>query len=433
MDKRKAVFVLGVEPRITVPVARSLHEFGIPVFVAGISSTDPVLHSRSLAGTFRLPCPMESPNDFLNGISAKVKSTGADMLIPVTDGALSAISRHYESLKSLLHVACPPPAVVDRVLNKQATLRIATGLGIRVPHEYAFFSRTSSGTVPEVRFPVIAKPKEKRAAEAFKIRYFFTEAELLDALNKGVLDDAVVQEYCAGDGVGVEMLIHQGNCVAAFQHRRLSEFPDSGGVAVKAIAEPLDSQLADSSLKLLRGLEWEGVAMVEFRHDRKTGVAALMEVNGRYWGTISLPIQAGINFPVYQWQVAHGEAPSVPSSYEVGATWRWSAGCLKRWHGVLTSRNRLALENVEPNSAPAPGKKRDALWTRQDPLPAVFEWLNTAKTLLRSDARAIVKRILPKRMLASLQRRTPPRSRAVQMEPQSTQSRSVLEKRDTRG
>jgi predicted ATP-grasp superfamily ATP-dependent carboligase len=416
MDKRNPVFVLGIEPRITVPIARSLHRFGVPVFVAGISDADPVLHSRSIAGFFRLPSPVDSPNHFLNSLSAKVRATGADMLIPTTDGALCAISQHYDKLQPLLYVACPPPAVVDRVLNKEITLRIASDLGIRVPREYAVSTRTNVDLIRQFTFPVIAKPKLKSSAEMFKIRYFRAEADLVKALKSGVLEDAIVQEYCAGDGVGVEMLIHEGNCVATFQHRRLSEFPRAGGVAVTAVAEPLDSQLAETSLKLLRGLEWEGVAMVEFRHDRRTGVAALMEVNGRYWGTVSLPIQAGIDFPAYQWQLAHGELPSVPSSYAIAMTWHWRAGSLKRWHGTLTGRNRASLENSKPQNEPASTEKRDALWTASDPLPALLELLNAGKTLLYSDARAVMKRILPKPTVASLRRRIAPHSEVIKTE-----------------
>jgi predicted ATP-grasp superfamily ATP-dependent carboligase len=398
MDKRPVV-VLGAEPRITIPVARSLSQLGVPVFVASVSAADPVLHSRAIAGFFRLPSPMDSPRDFLNALSAKVRSTGADMLIPTTDGALEAISRHYDELKSLLSLACPPPAIVDRVLNKETTLKIAIRLGIRVPLEYAVSSRTSSEVIRQIAFPVIAKPRQKSAAEAFKIRYFRSEPELVTALNNGVLDDAMVQEYCAGEGVGVEMLIHQGNCVAAFQHRRLSEFPHTGGVAVRAVAEPVAPQLADTSLELLRGLEWEGVAMVEFRHDRRTGMAALMEVNGRYWGTVSLPIQAGIDFPAYQWQLAHAEVPNVPSTYEVGMTWRWTAGQLRRWHGLFAHvlKHPRALLELVPCVADLNPFTHDALWKLSDPTPAVLDLAREFTHLLRSDMYGILKRVWHRR------------------------------------
>ncbi len=396
MHEQRPVFVMGVEPRITVPVARSLHRLGVPVFVASTSTADSTLRSRAIARFVRWPDPIERPDDFLHAVSDWVKTTGADILMPATDRALSVIAKHYETLKSLLHVACPPPAVVDRVLNKQTTLRIAESIGVRVPHQYVVSDRTDTRTIRQMLFPVIAKPQQKRSAEPFKVRYYRAPEELMDALDDGVLQDAIVQEYCEGCGVGIEMLVHHGNCVAAFQHRRLREFPKAGGVAVTAVAEALDPGLAETALKLLRALEWEGVAMVEFRYDRQTGTAVLMEVNGRYWGTVSLPIQAGIDFPAYQWQLVHGETPEVPGSYAAGMTWHWSAGSVKRWHEALKSRHSVSLGDCQTQDTPAVRKRQNALWTTRDPLPALFELFDTARRLLVSDFRAVLSRMAPR-------------------------------------
>jgi predicted ATP-grasp superfamily ATP-dependent carboligase len=108
------------------------------------------------------------------------------------------------------------------------------------------------------------------------------------------------------------VLIHEGEPVAIFQHRRLKEVPASGGAAAVAIAEPPELTLVDQALALLRALEWEGVAMFEFRYDRAQRRGFLMEVNGRYWGTVALAIHSGMDFPWYEWQIAHGEKPLVP-------------------------------------------------------------------------------------------------------------------------
>jgi predicted ATP-grasp superfamily ATP-dependent carboligase len=396
-DRVNPVIVMGVERRITVPVARSLYRSGVPVWVASLSGADPVLRSRALAGYFRLPDPNRRPGDFLSTLCGRAKAIGADMLIPATDGALAAISVHYDELNHHLQVACPRPAAVNRVLNKEITLRIAESVGVRVPREYKVVDGTFPAVVQGMTFPVIAKPRQKSASENFKIRHFRTAEEVTSAFENGSIGDAIVQEYCEGCGVGLEMLVHGGNCVAAFQHRRLHEYPSAGGVAVEAVAESVDPQLADVSLKLLRALEWEGVAMVEFRRDRRTGVSALMEVNGRYWGSVSLALQAGVDFPRYQWQLAHGESPAVPAKYAVGMVWHWSAGSLKRWHEVLTGRGRGLPEDSQPGQRPGQGQRRNALWRLEDPLPVLLEWLDAGKQLVRSDAQALMKRILPQR------------------------------------
>jgi protein-tyrosine-phosphatase len=214
----------------------------------------------------------------------------------------------------------------------------------------------------------------------------------------------MLQEYCPGDGVGIETLIHHGEPVAMVQHRRLKELPSTGGVSVLAVSEALDPTLAQHALTLLRSLEWEGVAMVEFRHNRANQTAVLMEVNGRYWGSLPLACYAGIDFPFYAWQLAHGERPQVPPSYHTGVRMRWTSGDMRRVHNLFTEKNdgvarrfrgtellRLATDCLPPT--------HDALWSMADPVPAVCELGQTVKELALSDLKRLIERTLPRSLV----------------------------------
>ena len=50
-------------------------------------------------------------------------------------------------------------------------------------------------------------------------------------------------------------------------------------------------------LKLLKKLNWYGVAMVEFKADIRDNIPKLMEVNPRFWGSLPLAIYSGVDFP----------------------------------------------------------------------------------------------------------------------------------------
>lgn len=215
----------------------------------------------------------------------------------------------------------------------------------------------------------------------------------------------LVQEYCPGVGVGVEMLMHQGIALATFQHRRLKEAPATGGVAVMAVAEEIEPALAQASFDLLRAIEWEGPAMVEFRYERKTGRVALMEVNGRFWGTSSLPILAGLDFPRYVWEIAHGVHPEIPQSYQVGTRWRWTAGYVDRLHGLMTNPS----SKVEPTPsqlrtlAEVPGDFspaiNDSLGWWSDPRPAFSELAATVRRWVVADGKWLVRKLVPGKLL----------------------------------
>jgi protein-tyrosine-phosphatase/predicted ATP-grasp superfamily ATP-dependent carboligase len=400
---KRAVLILGVEPRISVPIARSLYKHAIPVHLAALSPNEPKVHSRALRKFVRFPSSEERPIQFVDALSSFVHANDVGMLVPTTDAALSAVSQSYDALSQILHIACPSTRVLNRVLNKQTTLEIARQCGIEVPREYALSGlHDLSGLDSALAFPVVAKPRQKSSTEPFKVRYFHNPETLSSAIEKGVLKEVLLQEYCSGDGVGVEMLIHDGECLAAFQHRRLKEVPHTGGAAVVAIAESVDHELYARSLALLRALEWEGIAMVEFRHDRSQRKVALMEVNGRYWGTLSLAIQAGIDFPWYQWQLVHGERVEAPSSYKTGLRWRWSAGYIRRYRGLAQAViKRGCSANWRKDFfiwfLDFSPRLRDALFSVHDPWPALEEILRTFGLMIRNDATALAMRVLPRR------------------------------------
>jgi protein-tyrosine-phosphatase/predicted ATP-grasp superfamily ATP-dependent carboligase len=378
-SKYQPVLILGAAPRISVAIARSLHRHGIPVEVASFWATEPKLRSRAIRSFHRLPRKDLHPAKFLDSLLALVRERGFDMVMAAGDPALSALAEHYDQISPLLHVGCPRPAIIERVLNKALTLEAAQKCGIQVPFTCTVANATELEQVAaQLRFPVVVKPGQK-GAQVFRVRCFPTLEMLSEALRMNDPGPVLLQEYCPGLGVGVEMLLHKGECVAAFQHRRLKEAPASGGVAAMAIAESLDPALAEASLKLLRALEWEGPAMVEFRVDRETGSCVLMEVNGRYWGTSSLPILAGVDFPLYHWQILHGEQPCVPGEYAIGMRWRWTPGYLDRLYSIVagssgkiiskTSRIR-ELVHIPIDFLPT---IREALWSWSDPEPFFSE------------------------------------------------------------
>ena len=401
---KRPVLVLGAAPRITLAIARSLRRRQIPVVVATASSQEPRLRSAAIEDCYRVPDAEREPGEFVRGLATLIERLRPDMLIPANDTAFAAVIQNYPALANRLMLACPPPGVANRVLDKNLTLEAARKCGIEVPETLLVCNpMEAEEAARQLRFPLIAKPQRKYRDSSIKARRFQDTTELKAFWSRHRnLPQMLLQSYVSGHGAGVEMLMHGGKCLATFQHRRLKEFPYTGGVSVVAAAEAPDSALVEWARNLLRALEWEGVAMVEFKVDSRTGRSVLMEVNGRFWGTLSLPIQAGLDFPFYVWQIAHGEMPSVPGTYEVGARWRWSAGYIHRLHGVLKGALRpgvtgAALRRDLLQSGRDFGwPVRDALWSVSDPMPAILEGMRACKDAVVADLRSLRKRLLPR-------------------------------------
>ena len=93
------------------------------------------------------------------------------------------------------------------------------------------------------------------------------------------------------------------------------------------IAEYLDG-LGAAVRKLVAAVGWHGVAMFEFKLDDE-GRYCLMEVNGRFWGSLQLAIDAGVDFPRLLWAMSQGRTSGPHElGYRVGLRERWWLGDL---------------------------------------------------------------------------------------------------------
>lgn len=386
----KPVLIFNSVAPKTVAIARSLHRRGIPVTVVDIGGTGGSPRSRAIRDFVRLPNYEKNPAGFIEQLIALVQTGGHDTLFPCSDVGLVAVSEYYDRLAPLLYLGCPAPHIVRRVLDKDHTLDAAHACGVLVPLTYdAADISALEGLQGSLPFPIIAKPRSKagQRAHPFKARYFSTFENLRDAflVEPEFGTRNLLQEYSAGEGVGIEVLLHDGEPLALFQHRRLKELPISGGGSVLCVSEPVDPTLADSAVRLLRRLEWQGIAMVEFRYDHDTGKATLMEVNGRYWGSLPLAIRAGVDFPLYEWQLARGEKPAMTSSYRVGLRVRFLSYDLLRLNSLFA--------DVPQDDFPLPSKRKElvrfvkdsliptspAIWSWRDPHPAISDFTNALR------------------------------------------------------
>jgi hypothetical protein len=120
-----------------------------------------------------------------------------------------------------------------------------------------------------------------------------------------------------------------------------------------------------------------------------------MEVNGRFWGSLQLAIDAGLDFPFLACELALGHRREVGAAYKVGVKSRWLLGDLD--HLLL----RLFKSDRELNLPEfAPSRLRTLIdflklvqpdvhyevVSRDDPRPFVYELRQNATALMERAA-----------------------------------------------
>src|ERR1700687_1723051 len=273
MTGNESALALDAETRLGLAGICSLGKRGIRVVAAGVDANSIGFRSRFASHALVYPHPTRDPRGFARTVLDAVAAHGLHMVFPASDMTLAVLSAAQDDFRPHCQLPFPQRASVDRVLNKRQTLEAAEQLGI--PYPRTMYPSTKGEAVDMARtigFPVVLKPIVSAAVDAargldFKTVIVRDTAQLTAAL--AIMPDGrsmpLLQAYHRGTGVGVEVLMRAGQAHAMFQHRRLRDQPPEGGVSVLRVSEKVDPELADRALRLLRELQWDGVAMVEFR------------------------------------------------------------------------------------------------------------------------------------------------------------------------
>ena len=347
--------------------------------------------SRYCATETRIPDPLAEPARFAGELAHITASRKIDVLLPVAEASLLAVLPVREKFDCVIPFSSADQ--FNRICDKAEVLRVAHARGIAVPIQTQIRSRPNeSADLGSLRFPIVIKPSRSVSGpEGGRIRnkvsYSKDEPELREALMR--LPEAsypvLLQERILGPGVGVSLLMWDGRLRAAFCHRRIREKPPSGGVSVLRESIPMADDLLEASVGLLKDLEWQGVAMLEYKRDMTTGTDYLMEINGRLWGSLQLAIDSEVDFPVLLVEAALGRPSPPVTKYRIGVRSRWEWGDVDNLLAVLFhSSDRLALPSGRPSRLASIGEFIRALGKGtqsevlrlSDPLPFLRESVN---------------------------------------------------------
>jgi predicted ATP-grasp superfamily ATP-dependent carboligase len=409
------VLVTDGRQRPALAIVRSLGRRGVPLVVGAETATSLASSSKYCQRHVTYPSPEEDQKAFDRFLLGFVRRGEADVIVPVTDVAMAAVTANQDALRHHCRLACPPFSAFEAVTDKWSLVRRARELGVPVPRTRFVDGASGVHRLPDVTDePAVVKPIRSRVRTTTGwtatsvhyvhsgdgIRRLYEETEHLQRC------PSLIQQRIVGPGLAIFVLFDHGRLLTDFAHRRLREKPPSGGVSVLSESVAVDPRLREFAVRLLGPLGWHGVAMLEFKQDVRTGEVYLIEVNGRFWGSLQLAIAAGVDFPYLTYQLAIGERPLLPDGYAVGVKCRWLLGdfdhlMIRLAHGAAQldladaapSRVRVALDFlklIEP-------RLHYEIISAEDPAPSLYELVDYCRSLLSSFTRRVQFRAAPLR------------------------------------
>jgi predicted ATP-grasp superfamily ATP-dependent carboligase len=334
---------------------------GVHVVVADETKRALAGASRYCSERFTYPSPTDDLEDFLATVKTECSRRGIGVILPMTEITTLTVLRHREEFESL-KVPFAELKAFEALTDKWRLFKLAQQLNLSIPKTQFVKDISSLGDVRQaLKFPVVLKPYRSMIPShgrwiATSVQYARSVEELKQIAARYEYFSRhpfMIQEYISGRAEGVFALCNHGKPIVFFAHRRLRERPPTGGVSVLSESIEPNPEAQRMARAILECVGWHGVAMVEFKVSAE-GTPYLMEVNGRFWGSLQLAIDAGVDFPWLLYQMAIGKNLGKVKPYVTGVKCRWLLGDIVSLWKVLI--------NTGPRPRPLPfGKVRSVM------------------------------------------------------------------------
>lgn len=284
--------ITDVKYRMALSLIRDLADAGIPVIACHSGEGRPyAFDAKGVVRTAVLPDAADQPQACLEALATLCRSCDEPpVILPVGAKTLALLAgpEGRTALEGLCRTCLPTTESLDLANDKARLAALAREIGVPVPKEY--FPRTAED-FEALPYPVVLKPTcgEKQGLSAEQRYVIAKDAQTARvAFERFTFEDQypVVQQYIAGGGVGYSVLAKEGEIVGAICHKRLREYPLTGGPST--CCQVIDgSFVSEYAQKLVKALNFTGLAMIEFKLD-SNGSPYLLEINPRIWGTFPL-------------------------------------------------------------------------------------------------------------------------------------------------
>ena len=305
--------ITDVKYRMALSLIRDLSDHGIEVIACHSGEGRPyAFDSKGVVRTAMLPDAQAEPEAFLQVLAELCRSCReVPVVLPVGARSLALLAGDMgrKALEGLCHTCLSTADALDLANDKARLAALAREVGVPVPEEYAIHSDADFAALP---YPVVLKPLcgEKQGLSAEQRYVIARDAVTAQKAYVGFTFDGqppVVQQYIPGGGIGYSVLAKNGEIANAICHKRIREYPLSGGPST--CCEVIDGRfVAGYAAKLVKALNFTGLAMIEFKLDT-AGNPYLLEINPRIWGTFPLT-RASESSIGYDWYaLASGRSP----------------------------------------------------------------------------------------------------------------------------
>ncbi|MDQ1674001.1 MAG: hypothetical protein QOC98_2563 [Frankiaceae bacterium] len=396
---------LGPHPLVA---ARSFGEAGWTVGVGSPVREGRAVSSRHVSAWHPVPPAETDERTFVAATVAAIETGRYDLVFGADDVEVLALSAARDELAARGAIF-PYPAhdVVVATIDKLAVTGAAERAGVPVPRT----RDAASGLLPDdLTYPAVVKarlhwtPGTADVPARLERAICATPQEVAEAVTRMLAagGSPIVQERIDGGLGALTLLLDRDGQVRARLQQEAERISPFWHNSVAARTVPVDEDLVERVVGMLRDLGWWGLVNLQFLLPGGTWVAStgdaagrLIDVNGRFYGSIALARAAGLDLPLLWGKLAleHGDSARYPAgpalTGRAGVRYQSLEEDLRR---AVTERRGGLVRDVRATIRYASGATHST-WAADDRRPALLR----SRSVVRSESRELARRLLRRR------------------------------------
>lgn len=294
----RALIVTDGSTPCVVAASRGLGAAGWHVGLAVSGPPGPPTRSRWVRGVHPVPPAESRPEAFLAAVADLVRASRYDVVLAADDVELLVLSAGRDEIPCVIPHA--PHAAVLAAVDKLQLTRAAVEAGLAAPETQP----ATDEVLRTVALPVVVKARlHWQPGEAGTTRHQLAAicTSRADAIRhaaemRAAGAEPLAQACVDGELMALTTVIDRDGTAAAWVQQRTTR-ASLLRTSCQAETVALDEDLAARCEGLLRALGWFGLANLQFLRPAGGGEPQLIDLNGRFYGSLALAVAAGVNLP----------------------------------------------------------------------------------------------------------------------------------------
>lgn len=302
--KNRTVIVLGLGPS-GLFLVRQIHKLTTKIYAIG-RPDDVGMYSKYIDKNRRYYVPnFEGLMSAIKDVSTKAKEK--PLLLISSDQYLTQLLSNNVNWSECVDLFGSDISTLRLINDKQRIVEFCESNNLMIPRSYTFVEFKA---LKEQPYPVIIKPNEKQLNPVKnpigKIRLCRNSDDFNSLLTEMVnsssdLNDFHIQNYIEGNNAqqySVGGFYSEGKPLAEVVVNQIKQYPQGISAMVITTGDDNSKQVQSIAHVIVDKMSYSGFLEVEFKIDKNSNKAYILDVNPRPWGWVSVLGRAFKNFHV---------------------------------------------------------------------------------------------------------------------------------------